>query len=86
MEIVFTQTALADLNYWKRTNNTQIQKKITALLTSIQENPFIGLGKPEALKHNLAPKWSRRINEEHRLVYEVLNKEIIIHSLRGHYY
>jgi toxin YoeB len=86
MEIVFTPTAITDLNYWKKTNNAIVQKKITSLLISIQQDPYTGIGKPEALKFNLAPKWSRRINAEHRLVYEVLNNQIIIHSLRGHYY
>jgi len=60
--------------------------KIRSLLESIQASPFTGIGKPEALKYEQSGKWSRRINQEHRLVYEVLNDIIIVHSLRGHYH
>jgi len=55
------------------------------LLEEISEHPFTGTGKPEALKHDLAGKWSRRINQEHRLIYEVNDNEIKIVSLMGHY-
>jgi len=55
------------------------------LLEEISEHPFTGTGKPEALKHDLAGKWSRRINQEHRLIYEVKDNEIIVVSLKGHY-
>ena len=55
------------------------------LLEEISEHPFTGKGKPEALKHDLAGKWSRRINQEHRLIYEVKDNEIIVVSLKGHY-
>jgi len=51
----------------------------------MQETPFEGIGKPEALKHNLSGKWSRRINSEHRLVYEVERELIKVYSLRNHY-
>jgi len=57
------------------------------MLVSIQETPYEGIGKPEPLKHNLSGLWSRRINLDHRLVYELLegNTVILIHSLKGHY-
>jgi len=55
------------------------------LLISIQQNPFEGIGKPEALKHELAGKWSRRISEEHRIVYDVIDDKIRIFFLKGHY-
>jgi len=55
------------------------------LLEEISEHPFTGTGKPEALKHDLAGKWSRRINQEHRLIYEVKDNEIIVVSLKSHY-
>ena len=55
------------------------------LLEEISEHSFTGTGKPEALKHDLAGKWSRRINQEHRLIYEVKDNEIIVVSLKGHY-
>jgi toxin YoeB len=89
MEVIFTPQAKEDLNYWKRTGNIAIQKKIQQLIIAIQENPFEGIGKPEALKHELSGSWSRRINREHRIVYEILdqNKIVIleIQSLKGHY-
>lgn len=85
MEIEISAKAEEDLNYWKRTNNEKILKRIRELLESTLETPFKGIGKPEPLKYNLTGKWSRRIDNEHRLVYEVANNLIIIHSLRGHY-
>ena len=54
MEIIFQPKALEDLGFWKRSGKKQIQQKITALLESIKETPFEGIGKPEALKHNLS--------------------------------
>jgi toxin YoeB len=62
-------------------------KKISQLLHAIESNPYQGIGKPEPLKHNLTGFWSRRINQEHRLVYEVVAEEkmIKVHSLKGHY-
>lgn len=85
MEIEISAKAEADLVYWKKTNNEKVLKRIRELLESTLETPFQGIGKPEPLKYNLTGKWSRRINSEHRLVYEVLADTIIIHSLKGHY-
>ncbi|MBX9784777.1 MAG: Txe/YoeB family addiction module toxin [Chitinophagaceae bacterium] len=85
MEVEFTFEALADLKHWKKTNNSAILKRIRLLIESISETPFEGTGKPEPLKYNLKGCWSRRINKEHRIVYEVMDKKIIIHSLQGHY-
>ncbi len=85
MEIVFSSDAKEDLAFWTKTGNKQILKKIIELIRSIKESPFQGLGKPEGLKHNYAGLWSRRIDREHRLVYEIRNERIIIFSLRGHY-
>ncbi len=70
MKIVFTEHAWDDLTYWIDHDIDQI-KKIKELIISIQSSPFKGLGKPEPLKHQLRGYWSRRINEEHRLVYEI---------------
>ena len=69
MEVIFTPQAKEDLNYWKKTDNKAIQKKIEQLIAAIQENPYEGIGKPETLKHQLSGSWSRRINSEHRIVY-----------------
>jgi len=79
--------ALKDIDYWTKAGNKRIQKKITELLDDILVNPYEGIGKPEQLKHELSGYWSRRIDKEHRLVYEVLEDEeqILIHSARGHY-
>ncbi|MES2276301.1 MAG: Txe/YoeB family addiction module toxin [Bacteroidota bacterium] len=89
MEIVFSPRAIEDLKYWKKSGNKAIQKKIENLLIAIQENPYEGIGKPEPLKYNLSGAWSRRITNEHRLVYEVNQKKQIvildILSLKGHY-
>lgn len=89
MEVIFAPKALDDLKYWKKSGNKIIQKKIQDLIIAIQENPFEGIGKPEQLKHNLSGLWSRRINQEHRLIYEINErKEIVILdilSLKGHY-
>jgi toxin YoeB len=85
MEIEFTLKAEEDVDFWKRSGNKLIQKKIRKLLESIKKNPFEGIGKPEQLKYNWIGYWSRRINQEHRLIYEIRNNKILIHSLKGHY-
>ena len=85
MEIEFTKNALKDLKYWKKTNNTSIKERISILLQDIIEHPFSGIGKPEALKHQLKGYWSRRITKEHRIVYKIENnKLIIVAALRFH--
>lgn len=86
MEIILLPPAVKDLAHWKKTGNKSIQNKISKLLKSIKESPFEGIGKPEALKHELSGKWSRRITQEHRIVYEVEGTNIYIFSLKGHYY
>jgi len=85
MEIVFTPKALDDLNQWRKSGNISVQKKINELLQSIIETPFSGVGKPEALKHELSGKWSRRINSEHRIIYSVIDDKLNVYSLKGHY-
>lgn len=74
-----------DIEYWKKTNNKKVQLKITALIIDIIEHPFTGIGKPEALKHQLVGKWSRRIDKEHRLIYAIDGNTLKIYSLKGHY-
>jgi toxin YoeB len=63
----------------------KVYAKIVELIKEIQRDPFVGKGKPEPLKHQLSGLWSRRITEEHRLVYKVLEDEIVIVSCRFHY-
>ena len=85
-ELEFKETAIEDLKFWAK-NDLRILKKIESLLSSIKKNPYVGIGKPEALKYDLAGKWSRRINSEHRLIYSV-NENIItvyVFSMRYHY-
>ena len=86
MEIIYSEQAQKDIDYWKKSGNRTIQKKIQQLIYSIEETPFLGVGKPEALRYNLSGLWSRRINREHRIIYQVIESQIIkIYSLRGHY-
>ena len=87
MEIIFLPKSKEHLDFFKKVNNPIILKKIRKLIEIIPETPYSGIGKPEPLKHHLAGLWSRRINQEHRLVYEVIETDtvILIHSLKGHY-
>lgn len=81
----FTDDAKSDLKFHKKSGNKAILKKIVTFLEEILEHPYSGTGKPEPLKHDLSGKWSRRINQEHRLVYEVQESIVTIHSAKGHY-
>lgn len=87
MEIVLLKQALIDREYWKRSGNEKIMNRISALLADILEHPYTGIGKPEPLKYELAGKWSRRINAEHRLIYSVSNDTVIVYvfSMRYRY-
>lgn len=76
--------AWEDYIYWQ-SQDKKILKRINQLLKEISRSPFEGIGKPEPLKGNLAGFWSRRINEEHRLVYAVEDNRVLILSCRGHY-
>ncbi|TXJ10652.1 MAG: Txe/YoeB family addiction module toxin [Acinetobacter sp.] len=84
MILSWTEEAWEDYEYWQGTNR-QNTKRINKLIQSILRTPFEGLGKPEPLKYNLAGSWSRRIDQENRLVYEVLDGQIIILQCRYHY-
>ncbi len=81
----FSNQAERDIDFHKKSGNKSILKKILVLLNELSQHPFEGSGKPEALKHSLTGYWSRRINQEHRLVYEVLEDTVLIHSAKGHY-
>ena len=63
----------------------KLVKKIFSLIADIQKHPFEGIGKPEALKHDFAGSWSRRITEEHRLVYDVTDEKIVVLRCKDHY-
>ena len=83
--IEYTLQATEDITFFKKSGQSGILKKIRKLIVSVQQSPFEGIGKPEPLKHELSGCWSRRINKEHRLVYEVSNNKIFILSAKGHY-
>ena len=84
MRIKYTKNAAEDIAYWK-TKDKKIYKRFCILIHDIEKNPFKGLGKPESLKYNLKGKWSRRLTQEHRVVYEVFEDFVIIHQCRFHY-
>lgn len=84
MKITFSRNAWEDYVSWQ-TEDKKILKKINLLIKEIQRTPFEGLGKPEPLKFDLAGFWSRRIEREHRLVYQFINQELLIYSCKYHY-
>ena len=85
MEIELTTRAQEDLEYWSGTGNTLVLKKIRSLLENIYETPFSGIGKPEQLKYELSGKWSRRITQSDRIIYQVMGDKVYVYSLKGHY-
>lgn len=84
MEIVFLDHAWEDYLHWQG-QDKRVLKKINSLIKDIKRTPFEGLGSPEPLKHNLSGYWSRRITQEHRLVYRVNEDQIRILQCRYHY-
>jgi toxin YoeB len=89
VEVIYSEKAQKDREYWRKSGNKAIMNKITALIEDIQRHPYEGIGKPEPLKYQLSGKWSRRINQEHRIIYKVTEENTIeildILSLKGHY-
>ena len=83
-QVAFEEKAFEDFTNWA-TQDKKLYTKIIALIKDIKRSPFLGLGKPEPLKHELSGYWSRRINDEHRLVYKVTDIMIIIASCKYHY-
>jgi len=81
----FTDKARQDISTHKKAGNKAILNKVLKILEEISENPFSGIGKPEPLKYNLSGLWSRRINKEHRLIYEIEGNIVFILSVKGHY-
>ena len=84
MKLLFAEEAWEDYLYWQK-NDRQMVERINKLIKEIQREPFAGIGKPEALKHALAGFWSRRINDEHRIVYRIEGDALLIAQLRFHY-
>jgi toxin YoeB len=84
VKLIFAEHAWGDYLYWQRADQT-ILRRINSLIKEIQRSPFEGIGKPEPLKHGLSGYWSRRINDEHRIVYKVDAESLFIAQLRYHY-
>ena len=84
MRFVFSEQAWEDYLHWQRSDPKTL-KRIHDLLRDISRSPFKGIGKPEPLRHALAGYWSRRIDEEHRIVYRIESKDLLIAQLRYHY-
>ena len=84
MNLIFSDQAWEDYLYWQATDR-KILRRIHELLKEIQRNPHAGIGKPEPLRHSLAGFWSRRIDQEHRLVYRVTDQGILLAQMRYHY-
>ena len=84
MKLIWSEKSWEDYLYWQ-SNDKKILKKINTLIKDIKRTPFEGMGKPEPLKFELSGCWSRRITNEHRLVYEVREDKLYIISCRYHY-
>ena len=85
-QIDITKQAQEDIDAHRKAGNKVILKKLNTLFEELTEHPFTGTGKPEALKYSLVGLWSRRINQEHRLLYQVEGETIvIILAAKGHY-
>jgi len=84
MDIVWQQNAWDDYLYWQKTDKQKL-KRINELIKDCQRNNFSGIGKPEPLKGNLSGLWSRRIDNEHRLVYSIYEDKLHIIQCRFHY-
>lgn len=84
MRLIFAEKAWEDYLYWQKTDQ-KILKRVNTLIKDITRDPFEGIGKPEPLKHALSGYWSRRINDEHRIIYKVQEESLLIAQLRYHY-
>jgi toxin YoeB len=84
VKLIFAEVAWEDYLYWQKQDRKMVER-INKLIREIQREPFEGIGKPEPLKHALAGFWSRRITDEHRVVYKVEGDVLLIAQLRYHY-
>jgi toxin YoeB len=84
VKLVFSEHAWDDYLYWQ-TNDRKLLQRLNKLIKDIQRSPFQGPGKPEVLKHSLSGYWSRRIDDEHRIVYKVQGDTLLIAQMRHHY-
>jgi toxin YoeB len=84
VKLIFSEHAWEDYLFWQHTDRKTLQR-INTLIKEIQHTPFEGIGKPEPLKHSLSGYWSRRITDEHRIVYKVETDSLFLAQLRYHY-
>ena len=84
MKLVFAEEAWEDYLYWQKQDKRMVER-INKLIRETHREPFAGVGKPEALKHALSGYWSRRITDEHRMVYRIEGTALLIAQLRFHY-
>lgn len=84
MRLVFTPQGWDDYTYWQKVDRA-VLKRINRLIDDTVRDPAAGIGKPEALKYGVSGSWSRRITDEHRLVYQVLGDDVVILQTRYHY-
>lgn len=84
MKLIFADSAWEDYLHWQQQDRKMVER-INKLIRETQREPFAGIGKPEPLKHALAGYWSRRITDEHRMVYKVEGDSLLIAQLRYHY-
>jgi toxin YoeB len=84
MKLVFAEQAWEDYLHWQPPDR-KLLERINKLIRETQREPFAGIGKPEPLRHALAGWWSRRITDEHRMVYKVEDEALWIAQLRYHY-
>ncbi|MEZ5457405.1 MAG: Txe/YoeB family addiction module toxin [Lysobacteraceae bacterium] len=84
MKLIFADVAWDDYLYWQQQDRRMVVR-INTLIKAVQREPFAGIGKPEPLKHALAGYWSRRITDEHRMVYRIDRDSMLIAQLQYHY-
>jgi toxin YoeB len=84
VKLVFAELAWEDYFHWQK-QDRKLMERINKLMEATMREPYVGIGKPEPLKHALSGFWSRRINDEHRMVYRVTDHQLEIAQLRFHY-
>jgi len=84
VKLIFAESAWEDYLYWQQQDRRMVER-INKLIKETQREPFVGVGKPEPLKHALAGYWSRRITDEHRMVYKIAGGSLLLAQLRYHY-
>lgn len=84
MKILFSERAWEDYLYWQQTDKKMLNR-VNNLLKDIKRNPYNGIGKPEPLKHGLSGYWSRRIDDEHRILYKIEDDTLLLAQIRYHY-